>query len=168
MLSVGRSCSPPDTAVGEADFSPGFFPWGCGVVQLVALQAVLARLCWWAAGQGCPCAQSHLPSSTAQPGAVCPSLVPLHGAHGTSPHPLTWWDSLGRGDTDTPGAGCPRNLERLRSGVYPSKQFWIVGWLPRSKAKCRVCRKQAGGTACLSFEWKTRSEEQNPTLEGSL
>lgn len=72
-----------------------------------------------------------------------------------------------RGNADTPGGG---TLGLLGAWWWccPSKEFWFVGWLPRSKAKCRVCRKQPGGTACLVSEWKTRSDEQELALEGSL
>lgn len=137
------------------------------MARVVALQAVLAVLAGCSPGLSLctqPRPQQQQPSLEQRGPHLCLSMGLMAPLNIPQPGGTLW----AGGGTETPGAGCPGNLKRLRSGVSPSKQFWIVGWLPRSKAKCCVCRKQAGGTACLSFEWKTWSEEQNPTLERSL
>lgn len=146
-----------------------FFPlglWGCSVggsagcvgsAMLVGCRPGLSLCTEPFPQQQQPSLEQRAPHLCLSLGLMAPLDIPRPGG--------TLWAG---GDTETPDAGCPGSLERLRSGVSPSKQFWMVGWLPRSKTKCHVCRKQAGGTACLSFEWKTRSEEQNPALEGSL
>lgn len=82
VVSVGRSCSLPDLVTGEADFPPIFQPPGDGgVARSVALWAAWARLCWWAAGKGCPLMQSHFPSSS----------LAWSSAPQTRGSPWGWW-----------------------------------------------------------------------------
>lgn len=140
-------------------FNPGMVPQGIGGLSVGGFAGLHHLGC--AGGlqaRAVPLHKAICPAA-AQPGAACPKQVPLHGAVTPLPSGVLCSGALGAGgDMDTPvlGAlGLP--------GVFPMVFFPpnSCGLLDGSQgAKCGVCRKQPGGTACLGFECKIQLDEQ--------
>lgn len=83
------------------------------------------------------------PAAAAQPGAAWHSLVPLHGADGTSQHPPAWWDPLGRGWHGDSWCWVPWESQEASQWCF-SLQTVLDCWMaPKEQGKV-LCLQKAG------------------------